>query len=114
MRTAIENAILAALFGLALVLVAFAARAETGLASYYSGGRTACGGVVGPFTAAHRTFPCGARVRVTNRHGQSIVATITDRGPFVRGRIIDLGPGAARALNMIGPGIIPVTVERIQ
>jgi rare lipoprotein A len=62
-------------------------------------------------TAAHRTLPFGTRVRVTNHsNGRSVVVTINDRGPFVRGRIIDVTPATAHALGM--SGLAPVTVER--
>lgn len=65
-------------------------------------------------TAAHRRLPFGVRVRVTNReNGRSVVVRINDRGPFVRGRIIDLSYEAARRLNMIGPGVVPVTIKVI-
>ena len=54
-------------------------------------------------TAAHKTLPFGTMVRVTNnRSGRSVVVRINDRGPFVRGRVIDLSPAAARALGMDG------------
>ncbi len=100
-----------------VVLAAFAvaARAETGLASWYSGHGTACGDrTVQPFTAAHKSLPCGAVVRVTSRAGRSVTVTIRDRGPFVRGRIIDLDRQSANALGLIGPGVLPVNVERIK
>src|SRR5271165_3802108 len=88
-----------------------AARAETGKASYYSYGPVACPGRhVGPMTAAHKSLPCGTRVRVTTPRG-SAVLTITDRGPYVRGRIIDVSPDAARVLGLVGPGVLPATVE---
>jgi len=77
-----------------------AARAETGVAAYYRGGRTASGEVSGPngFTAAHRTLPFGTVVRVTNiRNGRSVTVRINDRGPYSRGRIIDVSQAAARA-----------------
>jgi rare lipoprotein A len=62
-------------------------------------------------TAAHRSFPFGSHVRVTNRrNGRSVVVTVNDRGPFVRGRIIDVTPAAARALGF--SGLAQVTVER--
>ena len=81
------------------------AAAEEGLASRYdrsSGSLVACGGTLeeNAITAAHRSLPCGSRVRVTNRKsGKSVVVTINDRGPFVRGRVIDLTPAAARAIG---------------
>jgi peptidoglycan lytic transglycosylase len=78
----------------ALVAVIGSARAENGIASHYStrelGTRTASGRPLhdGALTAAHRTLPFGSRVRVTNHaNGRSIVVTITDRGPFTRGRL---------------------------
>jgi len=92
------------------------ARAEGGVASVYStesGNRTASGARLNPgaMTAAHRSFPFGSKVRVTNRrNGRSVVVTVNDRGPFVRGRIIDVTPAAAQALGF--SGLAPVTVER--
>ncbi len=73
------------------------ASAQSGIASVYSGGRTAEGGHASPsgLTAAHRSLPFGTMVRVTNdRTGRSVVVRINDRGPFVRGRVIDLTPAA--------------------
>lgn len=86
---------------------------EKGIASWYgyNTGAPACGIPMGDRTAAHKTLPCGSKVRVT-RGEKSIVVTIVDRGPFVAGRIIDLSPPAARALGI--SGIAPVTVERVQ
>lgn len=88
-----------------------------GMASYYwQPQRVASGGMFNPnaFTAAHRTYPFGTRVRVTNvRNGLSVVVTINDRGPFVRGRIIDLSLAAAKAIQMTRSGVAPVTVERV-
>ncbi len=61
-------------------------------------------------TAAHRTLPFGTLVRVTNQHtGRSVVVRINDRGPFIRGRVIDLTPAAARALGF--SGLAPVDLE---
>lgn len=63
-------------------------------------------------TAAHRTLPFETMVRVTNqRNGKSAVVRITDRGPFVNNRIIDLSYAAAREIESIGPGVVPVRVE---
>jgi rare lipoprotein A len=60
-------------------------------------------------TAAHRSLPFGTKVRVTNRrNGRSVVVRINDRGPFVRGRVIDLTPAGARALGF--SGLAPVVV----
>lgn len=87
------------------------AAAESGLASYYSYGRAACPGrSVGPMTAAHRTLPCGSVVRVTTSRG-SVLVTVTDRGPFIPGRIIDVSEDAARQLGLIGPGVLAARVE---
>ena len=91
--------------------------AQSGMASYYgneSGSQTASGArfVASAMTAAHRTLPFGTKVRVTNKaNGRSVVVTINDRGPFVRGRIIDLSTGAAGVIGMMGAGVAPVTVE---
>lgn len=84
-----------------------AAMAESGVASVYAyaGERTASGERARPdgLTAAHRTLPFGTRVRVTNKsNGRSVTVRINDRGPFVRGRVIDLTPAAARALGFSG------------
>ncbi len=81
------------------------ASAQSGIASVYSGGRTANGEHASArgMTAAHRTLPFGTRVRVTNEStGRSVVVRINDRGPFVRGRVIDLTPAAARQLGFSG------------
>jgi rare lipoprotein A len=88
--------------------------ASYGLASFYgSDSQTASGERFDAheLTAAHRTLPFGTRVRVTNHsNGRSVVVTVNDRGPFVRGRIIDVTPAAAHLLGM--SGLAPVTVER--
>lgn len=86
-----------------------------GLASYYGyRSRTASGEMMNPkaMTAAHRTLPFGTRVRVTAvRTGRSVVVRINDRGPFIRGRIIDVSTAAARALGITGAGVAPVRIE---
>jgi rare lipoprotein A len=65
----------------------------------------------GALTAAHRTAPFGSHIRVTNqKNGRSVTVRITDRGPFVRGRVIDLSPAAARAIGVAG--LAPVTLSR--
>ena len=64
------------------------------------------------FTAAHRTLPFGAIVRVTNlRNGKQTEVRINDRGPFVANRVIDLSLSAAQAIDMVGPGTAPVRLE---
>jgi len=92
-------------------------RAE-GTASYYGkahhGKRTASGERFNQnaLTAAHRTLPFGTRVRVTNLdNGRSVVVRINDRGPFGRGRIIDVSKAAAEQLNMLRSGTAPVRLE---
>ena len=82
-------------------------RAESGIAAVYSyrGGHTASGERARPaeLTAAHRTLPFGSLVRVTNRgNGHTVVVRINDRGPFTRGRVIDLTPAAAGKLGFSG------------
>ncbi len=63
-------------------------------------------------TAAHRTLPFGTRVRVTDpKSGRNVTVTINDRGPFGKHRVLDLSPGAARALGMISRGVIYVKAE---
>ena len=86
-----------------LLLGSSLAHAETGLASYYHGKS-------GEMTCAHRSRPFGTRLRVTHGH-QTIQCRVNDRGPFVRGRIIDVSISAARALGMMGAGVVRVVVE---
>jgi rare lipoprotein A len=97
----------------ALVAMTCNAHADwVGKASYYSGGRTASGGRVGAYTAAHRTLPFGSQVRVTNLHNnRSVVLTINDRGPFIGGRVIDVSTTAADALGFRSAGVAHVRVE---
>ena len=86
----------------------------SGLASVYSGGRTASGEHMtsAAMTAAHRTLPFGTRVTVTNNHnGNSVVVRINDRGPFVRGRVIDLSPAAAHAIGVTGVAQVSLKVD---
>ena len=109
-KTVFASALIACLVGLPL-----AASAQSGIASVYGyeGGRTASGERASPggLTAAHRTLPFGTMVRVTNKSsGRSVVVRINDRGPFVRGRIIDLTPAAARALGFSGLANVEVDV----
>jgi rare lipoprotein A len=89
----------------ALLTIVHAAKAESGLASYY-GGRDHRG----EMTCAHRTRPLGSIVTVT-RSSHSIQCRVNDRGPFVRGRVIDVSIGAARALGMMGAGVVRVSVQ---
>ena len=97
---------------------AFAQSQKTisGVAAYYSKdyqGTTASGEHYDPnkFTAAHRTLPFGTRVLVTDpRTSRSVVVTVNDRGPFNKGRMIDLSLAAAKVLHMTGRGLMKVTV----
>lgn len=86
---------------------------SSGMASYYwQGTRTASGARFNPngLTAAHRTLPFGTRVRVTNHsNGRSVTVTINDRGPFIKGRVIDLSRGAAQVIGMTGAGVARVS-----
>src|SRR6186997_1401963 len=90
-------------------------RSFSGMASFYgneSGSKTASGQRFNQnaMTAAHRSLPFGTKLRVTHR-GQSVVVTINDRGPFIRGRVLDLSKGAARAIGLTGAGVGHVTAE---
>jgi len=96
---------------------ALPARAESGIASIYAsndgyaGRKTASGERVHPgaLTAAHRKLPFGTKVEVTNkRNGRSVIVRINDRGPFVRGRVIDVTPAGAKQLGF--SGLAPVTL----
>lgn len=100
---------------IAVMGLSSAAQASCGTASWYQSGKvTANGERYNPdgITAAHRTLPFGTRVLVTNnRTGRSVVVRINDRGPFIRGRIIDLSRGAKRKLGM--DGLAPVCLKII-
>jgi rare lipoprotein A len=87
----------------------------SGKASYYgseSGARTASGARYNPMgmTAAHRSLPFGTKLKVT--HGsRSVVVTVNDRGPFIRGRVLDLSKGAAQVIGLTGRGVGHVVAE---
>ena len=89
--------------------------ALSGMASWYGKGQMTASGErfnKHEMTAAHRTLPFGTLVRVTNtRNGRSVVVRINDRGPYGHGRIIDLSEAAAKKLDMIDAGIVPVRLE---
>lgn len=99
------------------------AKAQTvqrGIASYYS--KRATGRMTSngerlhhdSMTCAHRTYPFGTLLKVTNlTNSKQVVVRVTDRGPFGRGRIVDLSWGAAKALDMLSAGIVPCLVERV-
>ncbi len=100
--------VVVAAFGAALT-VSGASADELGLATYYH--NPSHGGLI----AAHRTLPFGTRVRVTNLdNGRDTVVTIVDRGPFARGRIIDVSTVAADALGMRQAGVVRVRLELMQ
>jgi rare lipoprotein A len=97
--------------GLAAVAGSAAGGLMSGIASIYSGERTANGEFASAkgLTAAHRTLPFGTMVKVTNQStGRSVVVRINDRGPFVRGRVIDMTPAGAHAIGV--DGLAPVTL----
>ena len=90
-------------------------RSFSGVASYYgseSGSRTASGQRFNQnaMTAAHRSLPFGTKLKVTHG-GRSVVVTINDRGPFIRGRVLDLSKGAARAIGLTGRGVGRVVAQ---
>ena len=100
--------------------IALSAHAESGIASVYrpsdpdGGGPLAANGEqinTDELTAAHKALPFGVLVLVTNKHnGWSVVVRINDRGPFIKGRIIDLTPAGARAIGMDGLAQVDVTL----
>jgi rare lipoprotein A len=88
----------------------------SGIASVYSDHQTASGEQMDPgaMTAAHRTLPFGTKVTVVNHsNGRTAVVRINDRGPFVRGRVIDLSPAAARALGVDGLASVSLIVGTV-
>ena len=93
----------------------------SGKASWYGGrfhGRTTASGESFnqyAMTAAHKTLPFGTRVKVSNtNNGKSVVVRINDRGPYKRGRVIDLSKGAAELIGMIRSGVVPVKIEVLE
>jgi len=109
--------------GLALLCGVASTQAESGGAKRLSGiaafydthykGATASGERYDPnkYTAAHKTLPFGTRLRVTAKGGRSVEVVVNDRGPFTKGRILDLSLAAAKALRMTDRGLMPVTAE---
>jgi rare lipoprotein A len=94
-----------------------AGHASSGVASVYSGRQTASGEMMDPgkMTAAHPTLPFGIQITVVNHsNGRSTVVRINDRGPFVRGRVIDLSPGAGRALGVDGLAHVSLIVGNVR
>ena len=117
---------LACLLGLAPAAAAAARhghhhRTQHGLASYYRrshiGAKTASGAPArdGKFTAASKTLPLGTKAKVTNvETGKSVRVTVTDRGPYKKGRIVDVSPKAADKLGLKDDGVAPVKVTPLQ
>lgn len=108
------------LFSLLVILLLSSCGYTTrkGLASYYADsyeGKTTANGETyrqGKITAAHKTLPFGTKVEVTNlSNNKSVVVRINDRGPFIRGRIIDLTMAAAREIDMVGAGVAKVKIR---
>ncbi|WP_439859645.1 septal ring lytic transglycosylase RlpA family protein [Pseudomonas sp. MBLB4136] len=113
-------ALFALLAGCAGQRVADGGYSAEGKASYYGarhhGKKTASGERFDQhaLTAAHRSLPFGSRVRVTNlRNDKTVVVRINDRGPYARGRIIDLSKKAAERLDMLRAGVVPVRVQQL-
>ena len=103
-----------------LMSVTVTAQMQTGKASFYAknlAGRTTASGErlhKDSLTCAHRSYPFGTLLRVTNvLNGRKVIVRVNDRGPFHKGRIIDLSWGAAKELGMIAQGIASVTVEKM-
>ncbi len=94
-----------------------AAAGNCGHASWYAlYSRTASGEMMNPaaLTAAHRSLPFGTKLKVTNpRNGKSVVVRINDRGPFIKGRLIDLSKGAAQKIGLIHRGVGKVCYNRV-
>ena len=109
----------AAALAAGLILAAWAgeASAQCGRASWYAlTSKTASGERMNPsaMTAAHRSLPFGTKVKVVNKkNGKSIVVRINDRGPFIKGRIIDLSKGAAQKLGFIRSGHTSICMEKL-
>ena len=106
------------LFAVTTSLTALA-QVQSGKASFYAlkftGRKTASGERMhhDSLTCAHRTYPFGTMLKVTNpANGKSVIVRVTDRGPYVKGRIIDLSARAAREIGIMAQGIAPVIVER--
>ena len=109
------KSLIIAIAGVGLLSGSAAAGTWTGKASYYGvHGRTASGTSDGSLTAAHRSLPFGTRLRITNLSNQrSVIVRVNDRGPFVRGRIVDVSAPAANVLGMRSAGIATVRVETV-
>lgn len=116
----LQKAVSLLILTLTFALTAPALAQTQGKASYYSnslhGRRTSSGSVYhkDSLTCAHRTLPFGTLLKVTNqKNGKEVVVKVIDRGPFVRGRVVDLSYAAAREIGMIGAGVASVSVENL-
>jgi rare lipoprotein A len=94
---------------------------EKGVAAFYGrhlqGHKTACGGtyVASELTTAHRTLPCGTKLRITNtKNGKSVVATVNDRGPTSKNRLVDVSRAVAEQLDFVKQGTTTVEVEVVK
>ena len=119
-KTLVSSALIAALLliGTETTAASPAGKAQAGMASFYhdsfNGRRTASGTRYnkGALSAAHKTLPLGTQVRVTDsRSGRSVVVRINDRGPYARGRVIDLSRAAASEIGLVAKGVSRVTLE---
>lgn len=114
-RTTVAGAV--ALAGVMLVGASTAqASAQCGNASWYAlYSQTASGEQMDPseLTAAHRTLPFGTKLKITNQtNGKTVIVRINDRGPFIKGRVIDLSKGAAKQLGFISSGVTNICMAR--
>ena len=123
-NTLISSALIAAMLMTGLMLgtdsqaATFSGNGQSGMASFYHdrfhGRRTASGTAYNKdaLSAAHKTLPLGTQVRVTDaRSGRSVVVRINDRGPYARGRVIDLSHAAASEIGLVGKGVAKVKLE---
>ena len=102
-----------------ILLISFKSFARTeGVASYYHDkfhGRKTASGVryhKDSLTCAHRTLPFGTKLKVTNLYnGDTVIVTVNDRGPFIKGRVIDLSKAAAKEIGMLGKGLQKVKIK---
>jgi len=118
MQKTILALLLTVVVGMLLPVKESHAAKQCGGASWYSlpGNKTASGERMNPkaMTAAHRKFRFGTKVRVTNRrNGRSVIVRINDRGPFIKGRVIDLSKAAAGRLGYLSRGHTSVCIERV-
>ena len=105
-----------ALAGVLLIGASLPASAQCGGASWYAlYSKTASGERMNPaqLTAAHRTLPFGTKLKVTNqKNGKTVIVRINDRGPFIKGRVIDLSRAAAKTLGFVGSGVTNICMAK--